>query len=127
MAEREGLARLSELALRSRRDGLTKVLPPLREELRGSLTERYLTCGNPDCKCARGERHGPIWYLSVTFDQTHRSGCTVPVDQVEQVRQWIANYHRVKEVLLKMKLQFSAAGMSLVAASLDICVERYEL
>jgi hypothetical protein len=102
MEEREKLAKLSDLALRSRRDGLTKVLPPLGEVLRGSLMERYLTCGNPDCKCARGERHGPVWYLSVTLDQTHRSGCTVPPDQVEQVRQWIANYHRVKENLEKI-------------------------
>jgi hypothetical protein len=102
MAEREKLSRLSLLALRKRREGLTKVLPPLGEILRGSLMERYLTCGNPDCKCARGERHGPIWYLSVTLDQSHRSGSTVPADQVEQVRRWIDNYHRVKEHLEKI-------------------------
>ena len=82
MVERENLSRLSLLALRKRREGLTHVLPPLGEVLRGSLMERYLTCGNPDCKCARGERHGPVWYLSVTLDQSHRAGCTVPADQV---------------------------------------------
>jgi hypothetical protein len=102
MAERENLSRLSLLALRKRREGLTRVLPPLGEILRGSLMERYLTCGNPDCKCARGERHGPVWYLSVTLDQTHRSGSTVPAEQVEQVRRWIQNYHRVKEHLEKI-------------------------
>jgi hypothetical protein len=99
MYERKSLTRLSVLALRSRRDGLTKLLPPLGEVLRGSLMERYLTCGNPDCKCARGERHGPVWYLSVTLDQSHRSGSTVPADQVEQVRRWIENYHQIKEHL----------------------------
>ena len=102
MVERENLSRLSLLALRKRREGLTNVLPPLGEILRGSLIERYLTCGNPDCKCARGERHGPVWYLSVTLDQSHRAGCTVPADQVEQVRRWIENYHRVKEQLEKI-------------------------
>jgi hypothetical protein len=102
MAVRENLSRLSVLALRKRREGLTKVLPPLSEIMRGSLMERYLTCGNPDCKCARGERHGPVWYLSVTLDQSHRSGCTVTSDQVEQVRDWIENYHRVKENLEKI-------------------------
>ena len=60
--------------MRKRRVGLTQLLPPLGEVLRGSLMERYLTCGNSDCKCARGERHGPVWYLSVTLDQSHRSG-----------------------------------------------------
>ena len=64
--------------------------------------ERYLTCGNPDCKCARGERHRPVWYLSVTLDQSHWARCTVPGDQVEQVRRWIENYHQVKENLEKI-------------------------
>jgi len=102
MVAREKLSKLSDLALRQRREGLTRVLPPLAEVLRGSLMERYLTCGNPACKCARGERHGPVWYLSVTLDQTRRAGCTVPGDQVEQVRRWIENYHRVKESLEKV-------------------------
>jgi hypothetical protein len=102
MAERENLSRLSLLALRKRREGLSKLLPSLSEVMRGSLMERYLTCGNPDCKCAHGERHGPVWYLSVTLDQAHRSGCTVPAEQVEQVRGWIANYHQVKEQLEKI-------------------------
>lgn len=25
----------------------------------GTLLRRSTTCGNPNCKCARGERHGP--------------------------------------------------------------------
>jgi len=102
MVERENLAKLSTLALRNRRHGLTQLLPPLGEVLRGSLMERYLTCGNPDCRCARGERHGPVWYLSVTLDQSHRMGRTIPSDQVELVRRWIENYHRVKEHLEKI-------------------------
>ncbi len=102
MGVRENLSKISTLALRNRRQGLTKVLPPLGEVLRGSLMERYMTCGNPDCKCARGERHGPVWYLSVTLDQSHRTGRTVPPEQVEQVRRWIENYHQVKERLEKI-------------------------
>jgi len=90
------------LALQQRRRGLTQLLPPLSEVLRGSLMERYLTCGNPDCKCARGERHGPVWYLSVTLDQSRRLGSTVHADQVERVRQWIENYHQVKDRLEKI-------------------------
>ncbi|HLN30506.1 MAG TPA: DUF6788 family protein [Gemmataceae bacterium] len=102
MAERENLSKISTLALRKRRESLARLLPPLREVLRGSLMERYLTCGKPDCRCARGERHGPVWYLSVTLDQAHRTGSTVLSHQVEQVRRWIENYHRVKERLEKI-------------------------
>jgi hypothetical protein len=102
MVERENLSKLSTLALRKRREGLTQLLPPLGEILRGSLMERYLTCGKPDCRCARGERHGPIWYLSVSLDQSHRTGRTVAAAQVEQVRRWIDNYHQVKQHLEKI-------------------------
>ena len=102
MAERENLSKLSTLALRNRREGQAKLLPPLQEILRGSLMERYLTCGKPDCRCTRGERHGPVWYLSVSLDQAHRTGSTVASHQVEQVRRWIDNYHRVKDRLEKI-------------------------
>jgi len=55
-----GFHRLSTSALQNRRQGLVRVLPRLEGTLRGSLIERHLTCGNPNCKYARGERHGPV-------------------------------------------------------------------
>lgn len=97
-ANRE-VSRISDLALKQRRQGLVKLLPPVGEVLRGSLIERYVTCGNPSCKCARGERHGPVWYLSVTLGPGRTTGGTIPPEQVEQVRHWIANYQKVKEHL----------------------------
>jgi len=99
MKVRENLSRLSTLALRGRRQNLVKVLPLLTETLRGSLIERYLTCGNPDCKCARGKRHGPVWYLTVTLGPGRTTGSTLAAEQVEKVRLWTGNYHRVKEHL----------------------------
>jgi hypothetical protein len=94
-----GLGRLPELALRERRKGLAQQLPPLTEILRGSLVERYVTCGNPACKCARGERHGPIWYLTVTLGPGRTTGGIVPEEEVAEVRGWIENYHKVKDHL----------------------------
>ena len=44
-----GLGRLPQLALRERRKGLAQQLPPVTDILRGSLVERYVTCGNPAC------------------------------------------------------------------------------
>jgi hypothetical protein len=95
------LSRLSELALRQRKLGLSK-LPPVGEILRGSLMERYVTCGNPSCKCARGEKHGPSWYLSVTLGQGSTTGSIIPEEKVDQVRGWIENYHRLKDQLEKI-------------------------
>lgn len=102
MKASSGLGRLPELALRERRKGLALQLPPITEVLRGSLLERYVTCGNPACKCAKGERHGPNWYLTVTLGPGRTTGGIVPEEQVAQVRGWIDNYHRVKDHLEKI-------------------------
>ncbi len=96
MKASNGLRRLSPLALRQRRQGLARCLPPVEETLRGSLVERYLTCGNPACKCARGERHGPVWYLTVTLGPGRTTGGIVAAEQLDQVRGWIGNYRQVK-------------------------------
>jgi|SRR5919198_336502 hypothetical protein len=96
------LARLSELALRQRRQGLANQLPPVTETLRGSLVERYVTCGNPACKCAKGERHGPVWYLTVTLGPGRTTGGIVASDKIEQVRSWVQNYQKVKDHLEKI-------------------------
>jgi len=96
------LARLSDLALRQRRQGLATQLPPFTETLRGSLVERYVTCGNQSCKCAKGERHGPVWYLTVTLGPGKTTGGIIASDKLEQVRSWVENYQKVKEHLEKI-------------------------
>jgi uncharacterized protein DUF6788 len=102
MKASNGLSRFPELALRQRRQGLAKLLPPVAETLRGSLVERYVTCGNPACKCAKGERHGPIWYLTVTLGRGRTTGGIIPEEKVAEVRGWIENYHKVKDHLEKI-------------------------
>ena len=102
MKASNGLRRVPDLALRQRRQGLAKQLPPVTDILRGSLLERYVTCGNPACKCAKGERHGPMWYLTVTLGPGRTTGGIIPTEQVDEVRSWIANYHKVKDHLEKI-------------------------
>lgn len=102
MKASKGLSRISELALRQRRQGLAKQLPSVTDILRGSLVERYVTCGNPACKCAKGERHGPIWYLTVTLGPGRTTGGIIAADQLGEVRGWIENYHKLKDHLEKI-------------------------
>jgi hypothetical protein len=101
MKESKALRKISNLALCRRRQGLVK-LPPAEEILRGSLVERYVTCGNPNCKCARGERHGPVWYLTVTLAPGRTTGAVISSEKLGQVRRWIANYQAFKEQLEKI-------------------------
>lgn len=96
------MLKLSDLALQRRRRGLAQMLPPAEETLRGSLVERYLTCGNPSCKCARGEPHGPVWYLTITLGPGRTTSAVVPPELLERVRHWIENYRKVKNDLEKI-------------------------
>ena len=81
---------------------MAQQLPPVTEILRGSLVERYVTCGNPSCKCAKGERHGPLWYLTVTLGRGRTSGGIISDEKIDEVRGWIENYHKLKDHLEKI-------------------------
>ena len=91
---------LSTLALQERRGKVSRQIPDLRQISRGSLMERYLTCGKPECKCTRGQRHGPFWYLSVTLRAGKTVGMQVPEDKLEEIRRLLLDNHRkLKESL----------------------------
>jgi hypothetical protein len=57
------LQRKSTLALRQRKTALLRQLSVPADLLRGSFVERFTTCGKANCVCARGQRHGPFYYL----------------------------------------------------------------
>jgi hypothetical protein len=86
-------------ALRRRRQALLRQLPPLKEILRGSLIERYKRCGKPGCKCADGPGHGPKYYLSVSHAGLRPQMDYVPQESHAQITEFIANYHRAREIL----------------------------
>src|SRR6266478_410086 len=86
-------------ALRRRRQQLLRQLPPLERLLRGSLIERYKPCGKPGCKCAHGPGHGPKYYLSVSYSGRRPQMDYVPQDAYGQTAEFLANYHRSREIL----------------------------
>lgn len=86
-------------ALRKRRQALLRQLPPLQQILRGSLIERYKRCGKPGCKCADGPGHGPKYYLSVSYPGSRPQMDYVLQEHYEQTTEFIANYHRAREIL----------------------------
>lgn len=50
-----------------RKKTLDYLLNP-KEMVSGSVYTTYKKCGNKNCKCARGELHGPFSYLSKKID-----------------------------------------------------------
>ena len=47
-------------------------------------------------------RDEPPWYLTATLGRGRTTGEIVPTEKVGQVRDWIENYHKVKDHLEKI-------------------------
>lgn len=48
---------------RARRKKKSEQLPTKIESLRGYIEIRYVRCGRANCKCSKGELHGPYYLL----------------------------------------------------------------
>src|SRR5260370_25935927 len=85
--------------LRKRRAQLLRQMPALDTLLRGPLIERYKRCGKPGCKCADRPGHGPKFYLSVSYPGLRPQMDYVPQESYAQTTEFLANYHRAREIL----------------------------
>ena len=66
----------------------------------GALSLQYNICGSPSCRCKADPplKHGP--YPQVSFTWRGKSTTQfVREDDVEEVRQQLANYHRLRELV----------------------------
>ncbi len=69
----------------------------------GSIQKRMLTCGDPDCKCARGEKHGPYYYLTYTDPETgNPAQVSIEESEVSDLKERIENYRSFKEDLKEL-------------------------
>ncbi len=68
------------------------------EMMQGSLFERYLPCGKEGCKCKKGEKHGPFYYLTY-LEAGKLKTQYVPKDKVGKVKKWMKAYKNVKEII----------------------------
>ena len=68
--------------------------------VRGTLQERLRVCGKPNCRCARGQRHRALYLV---FSKQGRSQqLYVPKQWEASVRQWVKNYHDVRDLMEKI-------------------------
>jgi len=85
--------------LTGRRRKLVERLSGLGPVLRASLIERFTQCGKAGCKCMRGEKHGPAYYLTVSYAKGKTRQVYVPKDLQPLAERWVRNYHQVMTVL----------------------------
>ena len=65
--------------------------------IRGTLLERERACGNPRCRCAKGQKHRAV-YLMLREDRKLRQ-LYIPVKYEPLVRQWVANHRQIRQLL----------------------------
>jgi hypothetical protein len=70
----------------------------------GSLTERRLPCGNPNCRCHTdpNKGHGPYFQLSWK-DQGKTVSHFLPADLVSLYREWLGNRHALMAIIDEMQ------------------------
>jgi hypothetical protein len=82
-----------------RRRALVEELAGLGPVLRASLIERFTQCGKGGCKCMRGEKHGPSYYLTVSYAKGKTEQVYVSKDLKPVAETWVRNYHQAMTVL----------------------------
>jgi len=65
--------------------------------MRGSLLVRRMTCGKPNCRCARGERHESLFVVISEKGRTRQ--LFVPKDWEPLVRRWVEDHHRARQLM----------------------------
>lgn len=85
--------------LAGRRRKLVEELAGLGPVLRASLIERFTQCGKGGCKCMQGEKHGPAYYLTVSYAKGQTRQVYVPKDLQPLAQMWVRNYHQALTVL----------------------------
>jgi len=65
------------------------------EILRATLLTRMTQCGKPGCKCMRGQRHGPAYYVTVSYGRGKTRQVYIPRARKRLAATWIRNYHRL--------------------------------
>jgi hypothetical protein len=88
--------------LTKRRERLRKQMRALGPLMRGSVVELAGKCGNPNCRCARGQKH-KRWYYSMS--QKGKTKLIYLGKSREPLgRQYSANYTALLEIVEEMTM-----------------------
>jgi cytochrome c553 len=88
---------LSIGVLEERRNAKIRELSQVGPVLQGSISTISVTCGNANCKCARGEKHTSNILTKKVNGKTKT--VYLPVDMLEEAREWTQEYRRMKKLM----------------------------
>lgn len=75
---------------------IEKIMSP-GELLTAQFYQRYTKCSNPNCKCAKGELHGPFPWLYQNRKGKKRISTTCLPEKVNDAEKFSENYKSFKE------------------------------
>jgi hypothetical protein len=93
-----------------RRAQLQAALTQVGPVLRASVIERYTQCGHPGCKCMRGDKHGPAYYLTISYAKGRTRTVYIPKRLRPVAEQWVRNYQHALAALE----EFSSINLELL-------------
>ena len=98
-----------------RREAKLKQLAQCKPLVAAALCKVNRRCGNPNCKCARGEFHSAH---VLTYKVKGKTKVVhVPKEMVEEVRRWVQEHKRVKRLVREISNNSLAIVHSHVPAS----------
>jgi hypothetical protein len=65
--------------------------------IRGTLSERAVTCGKSNCKCARGEKHSYLYVVASEGGKLRQR--SVPRKLHSEIQRWVENYQKAQQLL----------------------------
>jgi hypothetical protein len=91
--------RISELASQKRE--LINLVISGKPMILGLPYKFYRTCGNPNCKCAKGQKHGPFYVLQVHKDGK-RKIIAIRREEEKEVVEKAKRYQRFSKAMAEM-------------------------
>jgi hypothetical protein len=89
--------------LQKLKTALLAQLQPAPDLVRASYVRQYLTCGKKNCRCRRGFKHGPFYYLVQCFGPGRvRKFLLKTPAQRKQARAGIAAHLKFQRQLAKL-------------------------
>jgi len=80
--------------------------------LQGSLVVLYRKCGRKGCRCERGEKHGPAYYLSYKEEGVTQM-IYIPASRLEEVKKAMEAFSQYWELGVKLsRLNLKRMGLS---------------
>lgn len=80
-----------------RREAKLREIREIGPFVAASLCEVHRRCGYPACRCARGQFH-QAFCLTYKLNNTTKT-VHVPKDMIEEVKQWVSRYKRLKVLI----------------------------